>query len=889
MRFLAWFRTLASALFRRDRVEQEMQEELGAHIQRRAEDLQRAGMPRLEAERRARVEFGSHQKFKEECRETVGTYFLESLLQDVRFGLRMLRKSPGFTWVAVLTLGLGIGANTAIFSVVNAVLLRPLPYPDAKRLAIIWSSWGKESRGPASGPELVYFRQRNRAFEEVAGIWVTSGAITGNAEPEQVRWGLVTANFLSLLVEKPQLGRLFAPGDDRGGGAPLMILADGLWRRQFGANPGIVGNTVRFSGGNFTVVGVLPPDFKLLFPDGSSVPPDVQVFAPFLGDLEKQNREQGYIRMIGRLRRGVTLAQAQSEADSIAAQLRGESKDFGEQDLHLSVLSLQGDDVRGVRPALVSLFAAVGLVLLIACANMANLLLARSAARRRETVMRAALGAAKSRIVRQLMTESILLGCLGGAAALGIGWIALKWMVSLPEGISRLLAIRLEAPVLIFTLAISAGAGILFGIAPALAGARGNLLEALKEGPRSTTPGKNYFQQLLVVVEVSLGFMLLVGTCLMVRTFRSVLHVNPGFRPETVLTFRLAFPGARYGTVDATTNFLKELRAKLAALPGTQLVGGVSHLPLDESLPNWYSYYWPEGAPVEQQNTVMADHRSTLPGYFRSVGATLLAGREFEDTDDAAHTHVAIVDDTLAQQTWPGQIAIGKKLVVEDSPAGVYQFARDSVVVVGVVKHIQSHSLTSQERGQIYLPWPLAPRPQLSMVVRTTAPMQTFATCVQQEVKKLDKELPVSNLAPQEDYVQKARAQTRFVAVLASTFAALALVLACVGVYGVTSYSVAQRTSEIAIRRALGARSTDIRGLVLRQSVMPVVLGLVCGVLLAAALTPVLSGLLYGVRPEDPQTFVAIAAFLGTVGVAACYIPAGRATKLDPMAALRTE
>ena len=890
MKVVAWLRTVILGVFRRPRVEQEMEEELRAHIQRRAEDLERSGMYRADAERRARIEFGSYQKFQEECRETLGTHFVESLVQDVRFGLRLLRKSPGFTAVAVLTLGLGIGANTAIFSVVNAVLLRPLPYPDANRLAIIWSSWGKEPRGPASGPELVYFRQRNRSFEEVAGIWVTSGAITGTAEPEQVRLGLVTANFLPLLVEKPQLGRLFAPGDDRGGSPPLMMLTDGLWRRQFGGNPAIVGSTVRFNDGNFTVVGILPRDFKLLFPEGSSVPADVQVFVPFLGDLEKQNRDQGYIRMIGRLRQGVTLSQAQSEADSIATQLRGEFKDFAEQDLHLSIFSLQGEDVRGVRPALVSLFAAVGLVLLMACANLANLLLARGATRRRETVMRAALGAAKSRIVRQLLTESLLLGCLGGAAALGIGWGALKGMAALqPEGISRLLAIRLDGWVLIFTLGVSLGTGMLFGIAPALAAARGNLVDALKESAKSATSGKIYFRQLLVAAEVGLGFMLLVGTGLMVRTFSRVLRIDPGFRPENVLTFRLAFPGSRYRTVEATTNFLKELRGKLAAVPGTELAGGVSHLPLDESLPNWYSYYWPEGAPVEQQNTVMADHRSTLPGYFRSVGAKLLAGREFEETDDAAHTHVAIVDDKLADQTWPGQNAIGKKLVVEDSPAGVYQFVRDSVVVIGVVRHIQSHSLTSQERGQIYLPWPLAPRPQLSLVVRTTVPMQTFAAYVQQEVRKLDKELPVSNLAPEGDYLEKARAQTRFVTVLASTLAAIALVLACVGVYGVTSYSVAQRTSEIAIRRALGAHSADIRGLVLRQSVLPVALGLVGGLLLAAALTPLLSGLLYGVRPEDPRTFAEIAAFLGAAGLTACYIPARRATKLDPMAALRME
>jgi predicted permease len=890
MKLWAFLRFLSSTLLRRSHVEREIDEELRSHIQNRADDLMRSGLSRKEAERRARIEFGGYERFKEECRETFSTHFLETLVQDIRFGLRMLRKSPGFTLVAVVTLALGIGANTAIFSVVNAVVLRPLPYPEADRLAIIWSAWGKEMRGPASGPELIQLRQRSRSFEEIAGLWVTTGAITGNAEPEQVRLGMVTANFLTLLADKPQFGRFFAPGEDRGGSHPLMVLADGLWRRQFGANPAIIGQTVRFNGHSITVVGVLPRDFKLLFPDSASVPPDVQVFIPFPYDLEKASPDQGFIRMIGRLCKGTTLTQAQSEAESISTQLRGEFKDFAEQGLHLSVLSLQSEDVRLVQPALLSVFVAVALVLLIACANLANLLLSRSGTRRRETALRAALGAGQSRVIRQLLTESILLGCLGGAAALGIGWAALKWMLSLqPDGISSLITARLDGSVLGFTLALSVITGILFGLVPAFAAARENLIHVLKEGGKGTTAGKHYLRKILVISEVSLGFMLLVGTGLMVRTFTSLLRVDPGFQPENVLTFQLTFPDSRYGDPQSVSRLLNQLRTNLAAMPGTQSVGGVSHLPLDPGLPNWYSYYWPDGAPIQQQNTVMADHRSTLPGYFRSIGATLLAGREFAETDDAAHAHVAIVDDLLAEQTWPGQDPIGKKLSVEDSPAGVYQFVREFVVVVGVVTHIQSYSLTNKGRTQIYLPFPLAARPQISLVVRTTAPIQTFATYVQQEVKKLDKELPVSNLRPLQENIEKARAQTRFVTELGCALAAVALLLTCIGIYGVTSYSVAQRTSEIAIRRTLGAHSRDISGLVLRQSVLPVVLGIVAGVVLAAALTPLLSGLLYGVRPFDPLTFAAISAFLAAVGVVACYLPARRATKVDPMVALRSE
>ncbi|HEY6944673.1 MAG TPA: ABC transporter permease [Candidatus Acidoferrum sp.] len=890
MSLLSTLRSLVSALFHRSSVENDTEEELRTHVRNRTDDLERGGLSRADAERRARIEFGAHEKFKEECREERGGFWLETVWTDIRFGARMLRRSPGFTAVAVLTLALGIGANTAIFSVVNAVLLRPLPYPDANRLTIIWSTWGKETRGPASGPEMMELRKRMPAFDEIGGIWATTGTITGSAEPEQVRLAFTTSNFLPLLAEKPQLGRLFAPGEDRRGAAPLMILTDGLWRRAFGANPNIIGQATRLNGNDFTVVGVLPRDFKLLFPDGSGVVADVQVFIPFLDDLEKRPRDVGFLRMVGRLRQGVTVAQAQSEGETIATHLRSEAKEYADQSLHLTVASLQADDVRLVQPALLALFAAVGLVLLVTCANVANLLLARSGGRRHETALRAAMGAERTRIVRQLLTENLLLGCLGGAAALGIGWAALKWILALqPEGISRLIAVRLDGWVLAFTLGLSILTGILFGLAPALSIARGDLVEVLKESGKTSTAGKQWLRQLLIASEVALGCILLVGTGLMIRTFSSLLRVDPGFHPENVMTFQLTFSGSRYRTVDSAINFLKELRNNLEALPGTQAVGGVSHLPLDEGKGNWYSYYWMDGAPAEQQNTIMADHRSTLPGYFRSLGATMLEGREFEDTDDAAHTHVAVVDDTVAEQLWPGQDALGKKISVEDSPKGPFQFERESVVVVGVVKHIQSHTLTSKGRGQIYLPVPLAPRPVYSIVVRTTEPVETFRAYALQAVRKLDKDMPISNLLPQMDYVDKARAQTRFVTVLAGALGALALFLACIGIYGVTSYSVAERKREIAIRIAVGANSADVGKMVLSQSGLPVVVGVLAGLGMAAALTPLLSGLLFGVRASDPLTYVLISLVLGAVGALACCIPARRATKVDPMIALRCE
>jgi predicted permease len=867
------------ALLRHNKVEGELDEELRFHFEQQVEKYAQSGLTREEARRRAHLEFGGAEQIKEECRDARGVHFIETLVQDIRYGLRILRKSPGFTTVAVLTVALGIGANTAIFTVVHAVLLNPLPYPESERLAILEFGIGNEHRAPASGYQLQQIRERSRLFEQVDGIWVTNSVVPGEDEPEQVRLGVVTDNFLSLLCTEPAAGRLFMREDAQSNVPSALIISYSLWQRRFGGDPGVIGRALRAGEGSITVVGVLPQDFRLIFPDDSNVPLNVDLFVPLQGDFAKPGGPS-FIHTIARLSRGVSFAQAQAEADEIAAQLRRIDPQLVQDNFSIGVAPLHDDDVRNVRRTILLLFGGVAFVLVIACANVANLLLARSGARMRETTIRAALGAPRSRTIRQLLTESIVLGLLGGAAAIAVGWGALQGLLALrPESLLRLATIRLDVTVFLYTLAISVLTGTVFGLVPAFAASRVDLIAGLRGAGRGATPQKRRSRALLICAEVALSFALLAGTALLVRTFISVLRVNPGFQAKNVLTFTTS-PG--------DYNFVRQLQRGLLTIPEVQSASLVSHLPLDDSHGNWYDAYYPEGTPPAEQSSNLADSRSILPGYFATIGATLIEGRDFTDADDAAHQHVAIIDDALAQQTWPGQEPLGRKLSISDSPKGPYQFERDWVVVVGVVKHVQYHSLTSMVRPQVYVPYQLAPRP-VSFVVRSEGLAASLLGPIREQVAKLNKNAPVARVITLDDLVEHARAQNRFVAFLAVVLAAIALLLACIGIAGVTAYSIAQRTGEIGIRLTLGARPTEILRMVLSQNFAPVAVGLAAGLVLSMALTPLLQGLLFGVKPGDPFNYAAVFAFLAFVGALACYVPARRATRVDPIVALRYE
>jgi predicted permease len=864
---------------RRNRALDELEQDIREHIDREARENIARGMSPEEARYAAMRKFGNVARVQEEAREVWGVVWLEQLQQDIRYGLRLLRRSPLFALAAILTLAAGIGANTAIFTVVHAVLLRGLPYPNADRLAIIWTGLGDEQRAPASEYEVVQLRDRSTVFDQIGGIWVRNSIVPGEGRPEQVKMGLVTQNFLSLLCGQPAQGRLFTAEDVQANAPNTLIISYGLWQRRFGGDPGIIGRALRVGNGSVTIVGVLPQGFRLFFPDDSSVPANVDLFEPLGFDSAKPDGSN-YLRTIGRLRRGANFAQAQSEFDGIAAQLRRAVPAFDDEKFSLHVAPLQDDDTRNVRRTLLLLSGGVAFVLLVACANVANLLLARSSYRLRETTVRVAIGARRSRIVRQLLTESVTLGLCGGIAAIGVGWLALKGLLVLrPESLLRLGSIQLNSAVFAYTLGISILAGIVFGLTPAFSASRVDLLDGLKNSARTAGAGNKLPRSILIATEVALSFVLLAGTGLLVRTFFAVLNVDPGFRPVNVLTFTTS-PG--------NYNFVHQVQQRLLTIPGVESASLISHLPLDDSYPNWYDTYYPEGAAPSQQSSAQADDRSILPGYFRTIGATLIAGRDFTEADDTVHQHVAIIDEALAKQAWPGQDPLGRKLNISDSPKGPYQFERDWVVVVGVVKHVQYHSLTTMVRPQIYVPFQLAPRP-VSFVVRASAPLAELAVPIREQVAKVDRSAPVARLIALNELVKQARAQNRFVAFLAGALAGIALLLACLGIAGVTAFSIAQRTHEIGIRMALGASAGKVLHMILGQGLGPVIAGLLVGLACSFALMPLMRTLLFGVEPGDPLTFAAISALQLLVGTLACYLPALRAIRIEPSTALRYE
>jgi len=809
---------------------------------------------------------------------------METLFQDLRFGLRMMVRSPGFTLVALVTIALGIGANTAIFGVVNTILLRPLPYQDPNRLVVLWERQEQIDQESPSLPDFVDWRERNQSFEQMAVARRDNVNLTGTGEPERLLARQITANFLSTLGVTPQLGRSFSEEEEQTK-TPVVLLSDSLWKRRFGSDPTLVGKQVTLYDTRFTVVGILPPAFQFY------TPADVFVPLSFMPDRLKNAREEhGGIVAIARLKPGVTKQQAQSEMDGIAAALEQQYPKTNNT-VRVRINSIYTDMVGDVQPSLLVLLGAVGFVLLIACANVANLLLARAAARQKEIAIRTALGATRIRVVRQLLTESVSLSVIGGALGLLLAtWGADLLVAVIPNNVPWVTEIALDQNVFGFTLAASLVTGIVFGLAPALQASSPDLNETLKEGGRGSTGGRQGARSVLVVAEVALALVLLIGAGLMLKTFSRLRQIDAGFNPQNLLTMMLSLSPIKYSEGPKARAFLKQIEQRIDALPGVQSAAFTTSVPLNganvtsllldgESFSNY----------GDQRLTVQS---SVGIGYFRAMNIQLLKGREFSDRETDKTPLVAVIDENMARELFPDGDPIGQHVRVDE---GTIRFE-----VIGVVSHIKHLSWEadsqSRVRFQMYSNYNQIPDQffaqvtrTMSLVVRTNTDPASLTPAVRVQISEIDRDQPIYNLKLMNELIAGSMSQQRFAMMVLAVFAGVALLLAAIGIYGVTSYSVTQRSHEIGIRMALGARRADVLNLVVTQGLKLVLIGVAIGIGGAFALTRLMSGLLFEVSATDPLTFVATSVALTGVALAASFIPARRATKVDPMVALRCE
>jgi putative ABC transport system permease protein len=824
---------------------------------------------------------------------------VETLLKDLRYGVRMLMKRPGFTIIAIIALALGIGANTAIFSVVNAVLLRPLPYDKPDQLMIV-----KETNLPRgladmniALPDFLVWRDRNQVFEHIAAYTSDSYNITGTDEPERVR-GLVTSGDLfPLLRVNPILGRTFSPEEEQFGNHRVVILSYGLWARRFGADPHITGQTIMLNGNLFTIVGVMPKGFQ--YPDA-----DVALWAPlaFAPDDSNNTRGNHFLTSIARLKPGVTQEQAKADIVAITAQLE---KQYPENaGVGADIASLREETVGQIETSLFILFGAVGFVLLIACANVANLLLARAAARQKEIAIRTTLGANRTRIIRQLLTESVMLALAGGILGMLIAMWGVDALASLtPDELPRFSEIQIDGRVLGFTLLISLLTGIVFGLVPALQTSKPDLNESLKEGSRGSTGGitSHRVRNVLVIGEIAFSLMLLIGAGLMINSFARLRNVDPGFRPENVLTMVIALPDAKYpdSRPEQKSGFFRELIEKVSALPGVESAAASSRLPLGGGTTGKLFTRQDRPAPTSIESIPLIQYFQISPGYFQTMAIALEKGRFFEERDNGDSPTVAIINETLANRFFPDEDPIGKIVLTgvpeEMVPPGLlppgFRFPR--LQIVGIVRDVRHDGLIEQVRPEVYVPHAqggaFETRNTMYLAVRTTTDPHSLTAAVRSQVTAIDKDQPVANVTTMESRLADSLARQRFSTLLLSIFAGLALLLAAVGLYGVMSYAVAERTHEIGIRMALGAQSGDVLKIVVKQGLMLTGAGLGIGLVAAFFLTRLMASLLYGVSATDPLTFAFISVLLAGVALGACFIPARRATKVDPMIALRYE
>jgi len=872
-----------------DRLREDVDAEVRFHLERKAERLVREGMTESEAWAEAHRRFGSVEKLKSQlAREgEVGMRKIaigDRIRQDLHYALRQVRRNPGFTLVTVLTLSLAIGATTAIFSVVDGILFRPLPFPEPDQLTVVWADMTRRG-GPANEwpnfPNYYDLKDRSHSLQAVAAWDGGPVTLTGLGEPEQIVAGYVSWDMLpEVLRVSPAVGRGFAPSDDEPGAPATVLLTDGFWRRALGASADALGSTLSLNGETHTVVGILPADFDAPFVNGAVI------WVPL-----RQSRTDNYcgrggacMHAVARLADGVSLDAARIEATDIARQLEEEHPEDN-TNVGFTLRPLQDDMVAGARLALLVLLGAVGFVLLIACVNVANLLLARATSRTAELAVRSALGAGRRRITAQLLTESLVLAVLGGAAGLGIAYLGTELLVSLaPAATPRIEGVGVNGRVLWFALGVTLLSGLLFGVAPALRTARSGLDASLREGGRSASRGRAGMRArgVLVAVQVALALVLLAGAGLLVRSFQNLRELDLGFRPEGVLTLQIGLPQSRYPDADARRGFVASVEGRLGALPGVEAVGSTSWLPLTGFGSD--VTFNIEGRPVPppgQRHAVW--FRRVTAGYPRAMGMRLLQGRWLTGADDERAPKVVVINDGLARRYFPEEDPVGRRLNLGNPDDPEWR------EIVGVAAEARYFSVAGDSRDALYLPYDQAPTSTIFVTLRSSRDLAALGSEARTRVADIDPSLAVAQVRPMEAVVAESLGSERLVTTLLGLFAGVAMVLAVVGLYGVVSYSVGQRLGEMGVRLALGAEGSDIGGLVLRQSMALVAVGLAVGVGGGVALTRLMGDLLFGVSPTDPWTYAIVALTLVAVATVASAVPASRAARVDPIRVLRVD
>ena len=878
-----------AGLFRSERRDREFEAELESHVQLHVDDFVRSGMSLAEARRQALIKLGGIEQTREAWRRQHGLPAIESLVQDVRYALRAMRKNPGFTCVALLTLTLGIGANTALFSVVNGVLLNPLPYRDAEQLTILYQKSAIADQGAVSYPNFLDWQRQNETFSSMAAFRWQTFNLTGEGEPTRVSGHEISADFFPTLGVKPVLGRLFTADEDRVGGAPVALIGGGLWKTRYGSSPSVLGRGITLNGVRYTIIGVIPETF--LFYNGYGT----QVWTP-LGQWNdptfRDRRISMGMNVLGRMKTGVTLDRARQDMQRVAHTL-AEAYPDADKGAGVTLISFKQDMVGDIAPFLFVLLAAVAFVLMIACANVANLMLSRATGRAREFALRSALGASHGRLIRQLLSESVLLGVAGGALGLALAASGTRSILALlPDAVPRSHEISLDLRVLIFTIAVSLLAGIGFGLAPALRAWRPNLTDALKEGGRGVARSRGRAQNAFVVIEMATALVLLVGAGLMIRTLSALWSVDTGFDPRNSLSFEIAMQPDLGSDPTHIRRELRKIHEAVRNQPGVvsaSILAGALPMHGDSELP-----VWREGEP---KPATAAESKWTLfygvePDYLTAMGIHLLSGRFITEADSEHSSQVVVVDDYFVHKYFPGENPIGKRINV-----GMLDVQPE---IIGVVGHVKQWGLdsdaTAKVQAQIYIPCTQIPDRVMplvgngiSMVVRTANDPGAQIPAVRKGIASNNAQQVVYGAETLEEIIADSLAARRFSMVLLGIFAALAVVLSSVGIYGVISYLVGQRIQEIGTRIALGAQRSDVVRLILGRGLALILSGVGSGSVLALILSRQMKKIIYGVSPSDPATFAAVAVLLIAIALLACYMPARRAMRVDPMIALRYE